>query len=130
MIQRKKKSDIAELIQKIDECNSHLAVIQERLIDLGNAYTIHSASSSIESVRSHSVGISTICISLLALIMSMVSVFDIIGLEGMFLILGCLFLILLLLIYVIPVHSEKKVKRELSLSFRCAFFPRNSFTVP
>ncbi|HJJ70353.1 MAG TPA: hypothetical protein O0X56_01625 [Methanocorpusculum sp.] len=113
MIQRKKKSDIAELIQKIDECNSHLAVIQERLIDLGNAYTIHSASSSIESVRSHSVGISTICISLLALIMSMVSVFDIIGLEGMFLILGCLFLILLLLIYVIPVHSEKKVKRLL-----------------
>ena len=113
MIQRKKKSDIAELIQKIDECNSHLAVIQERLIDLGNAYTIHSASSSSESVRSHSVGISTICISLLALIMSMVSVFDIIGLEGMFLILGCLFLILLLLIYVIPVHSEKKVKRLL-----------------
>ena len=113
MIQRKKKSDIAELIQKIDECNSHLAVIQERLIDLGNAYTIHSASSSIESVRSHSVGISTICISLLALIMSMVSVFDIIGLEGMFLILGCLFLTLLLLIYVIPVHSEKKVKRLL-----------------
>ena len=113
MIQRKKKSDIAELIQKIDECNSHLAVIQERLIDLGNAYTTHSASSSIESVRSHSVGISTICISLLALIMSMVSVFDIIGLEGMFLILGCLFLILLLLIYVIPVRSEKKVKRLL-----------------
>lgn len=116
MIQRKKKSDIAELIQKIDECNSHLAVIQERLIDLGNAYTIHSASSSIESVRSHSVGISTICISLLALIMSMVSVFDIIGLEGMFLILGCLFLILLLLIYVIPVRSEKKVKRLLKKS--------------
>jgi hypothetical protein len=43
----------------------------------------------------------------------MVSVFDIIGLEGMFLIQGCLFLILLLLIYVIPVHSEKKVKRLL-----------------
>lgn len=113
MIRRRNNYEIDELIKKIDECNSHLAVIQERLIDLGNAYTIHSASSSIESVRSHSVGISTICISLLALIMSMVSVFDIIGLEGMFLILGCLFLILLLLIYVIPVRSEKKVKRLL-----------------
>ena len=116
MIRRRNNYEIDELIKKIDECNSHLAVIQERLIDLGNAYTIHSASSSIESVRSHSVGISTICISLLALIMSMVSVFDIIGLEGMFLILGCLFLILLLLIYVIPVRSEKKVKRLLKKS--------------
>ncbi|MBQ4135297.1 MAG: hypothetical protein IJD66_07330 [Methanocorpusculum sp.] len=116
MIRRRNNYEIDELIKKIDECNSHLAVIQERLIDLGNAYTIHSASSSIESVRSHSVGISTICISLLALIMSMVSVFDIIGLEGMFMILGCLFLILLLLIYVIPVRSEKKVKRLLKKS--------------
>lgn len=116
MIRRKNNSEINELIKKIDECNSHLAVIQEKLIDLGNAYTIHSASSSIESVRSHSVGISTICISLLALIMSMVSVFDIIGLEGMFLILCCLFLILLLLIYVIPVRSEKKVKMLLKKS--------------
>lgn len=116
MIRRKNNSEINELIKKIDECNSHLAVIQERLIDLGNAYTTHSANSSIESVRSHSVGISTICISLLALIMSMVSVFDIIGLVGMLLILGYLFLILVLLIYVIPVHSEKKVKRLLKKS--------------
>ena len=116
MIQRKKKSDIDELIKKIDECNSHLAVIQEKLIDLGNAYTIHSASSSIESVRSHSVGISTICISLLALIMSMVSGCNIIGLDGMFIILGSLFLILLLLIYIIPKRSEKKVKRLLKES--------------
>lgn len=113
MIQRKKKSDIDELIQKIDECNAHLAVIQDRLIDFGNAYTTHSVHSSVENVRSYCVSISTTCISLVALIMSMTSVVNIIGLGGMLLILFSLSLILLLLLYILPTRLDKMSKEKL-----------------
>lgn len=113
MIQRKKKSDIDELIQKIDECNSHLAVIQERLIDLGNAYTTYSVHSSVENVRSYCVGISTICIALIALIISLIGTVDNIGVKGIVLILVGIMVILFLLLYILPNRLDTMSKEEL-----------------